>query len=297
MSELELEVEDEDAGHRLDVVIARRLPGVSRARAKGMIERGDVRIRGRRVHKGRRVAPGERIEILALPLPVDFYCAPDQELEIEVLLETRDFVIVAKPAGIPSHPLEAGELGTLTGALVARYPEMRDVGYSKREPGIVHRLDTGTSGVMVAARNHAAFASLRAMLRAGAIEKRYLARCVGDVDAPRRIEIPLANDPRDHRKVRACVDAREIRRLRAHAACTEILKSAPAPKGSLVTVRANHARRHQIRVHLASIGHPLLGDVLYGGPALEHTRHHLLHAHSIRVGDIYVEAPWDRFGP
>ena len=159
------------------------------------------------------------------------------------------------------------------------------MGYRNREPGILHRLDTDTSGVMLAARDQETFDALRRQLQAGQIEKRYLARCQGIVPAPIVIDTPIANDPRDRRKVRACIDPREIKRLRAQAARTELLVSTPAEHGSLVEVRADNARRHQIRVHLASIGHPLLGDTLYGGLTLENLDRHLLHAASITFTD------------
>ena len=147
---------------------ARCVPGppgaeLSRARAKEMVERGDVVVEGRRVSKSHRVAAGERILIAELPSRVDFYCAPDLAMALDVRVETpRLRPSVDKPAGVPAHPLTPRELGTLAGGLVARYhPEMRDVGYSRREPGILHRLDTGTSGVMLAARNATAFKHLR----------------------------------------------------------------------------------------------------------------------------------------
>lgn len=284
------------SGERLDVFLARQVPELSRARAKAMIEQGAVSVGGRRMTKSYRLRAGDRIELAELPDPVDFHCAPDPALDLVVLVETDDFVIVDKPAGIPSHPLAAEERGTLTGALVARYPEMREVGYRKREPGILHRLDTGTSGVMLAARHQRAFGELRDELRAGRIEKRYLARCVGEVEAPRIVDAPIANDPRDRRRVRACSDPREIQRLGAQPARTEILASTRSPGGTLVEVRANHARRHQIRVHLAWIGHPLLGDILYGGPPFDGATHHLLHASAIRVGTVHAESNDWKYG-
>lgn len=284
MPAVELEIGEDDVGERLDVLLARRLPELSRAKAKSLIDAGDVRVDGRRVKKSHALGLGERITVESLPGPVDFDAAPDPDLTIDVLLETEGYVLVDKPAGIPSHPLREGELGTLAGALVARYPEMRGVGYRRREPGILHRLDTDTSGLILAARDRETFGELRRMLQAGEIEKRYLARCHGVVRAPIVIDTPIANDPRDRRRVRACTDPREMKRLDAQAARTEVLTSTPAAHGSLVEVRANNARRHQIRVHLASIGHPLLGDTLYGGPSLEEPNHHLLHASFLRVG-------------
>ena len=296
MSVAELEMEEGDAGQRVDMVLARRVPELSRARAKRLIEEGVVRVDGRRVKKSYTVSVGDRVTLESLPGPVDFYAAPDPDLRLDVLVENVGYVVVAKPAGVPSHPLKEGEVGTLAGALVARYPEMRDVGYSKREPGILHRLDNDTSGVMLAARDQATFDALRQQLQAGEIEKRYLARCQGIVPAPMTIDTPIANDPRDRRRARACTDPREIKRLRAQPATTEVLTSTPAEHGSLIEVRANNARRHQIRAHLASIGHPLLGDTLYGGPALATGNRHLLHALSIRVGTgsitVNSRIPW-----
>ena len=286
MSAVELEMGEGDAGQRVDLVLARRVPELSRARAKALIEEGAVRVGGRRVKKSYAVAAGDWVRVEGVPGSVDFYAAPDPTLALEVLVENEGYVIVDKPAGVPSHPLKEGEIGTLAGALVARYPEMREVGYSRREPGILHRLDNDTSGVMLAARDQENFEALRRQLRAGEIEKRYLARCQGVVPAPVLIDAPIASDPSNRRKVRACTDPREIKRLHVQPARTEILSSIPAPHGSLIEVRANNARRHQIRAHLAAIGHPLLGDPLYGGPPLTSPKHHLLHAVSIRIGTL-----------
>ena len=294
MSVAELEIEEEDAGVRVDVILVRRVPELSRARAKALIEEGAVRVDGRRVKKSYIVSAGDRVTLEKTPGLVDFYAAPDSGLALDVLVETDGYVVVDKPAGVPTHPLKEGELGTLAGALVARYPEMRDVGYSRREPGILHRLDNDTSGVVLAARDQTTFERLREQLQEGQIEKRYLARCQGSVPAPIVIDTPIANDPRDRRRVRACNDPREIKRLRAQPAQTEILTSTPAEHGSLIEVRANNARRHQIRAHLASIGHPLLGDTLYGGPPLAPPNRHLLHALSIQLGTLStITSPWN----
>lgn len=283
MAAVELEIGEDEAGERIDVLLARRVAELSRARAKVLIEKGEVRVDGRRVKKSYSLLLGDRVTLENLPDRTDFHATPDADMALEILLETDGYVVVDKPAGVPSHPLKEGELGTLAGALLARYPEMRGVGYSNREPGILHRLDTDTSGLMIAARDQETFDELRRMLQAGEIEKRYLARCTGIVPAPILIDAAIANDPRDRRKVRVCTDPREIKRLGALAARTEILSSTPAEQGSLIEVRANNARRHQIRVHLASIGHPLLGDSLYGGPP---HAHHLLHASSLKLGTL-----------
>lgn len=281
----ELEVEEDDSGERLDVLLARRAPGLSRGRVKRLFEAGEVRLNGRRAKKSALVATGDRVTLESLPGPTDFHATPDPALDIEVVVEREGYVVVEKPAGVPSHPLREGELGTLAGALVVRYPEMRGVGYRKREPGILHRLDNDTSGLMLAARDQPTFEALRQQLQAGEIEKRYVARCAGIVIAPQIVDAPIANDPRDRRKVRVCRDPREIKRLQAQPARTEILRSERDDLGSRVEVRANNARRHQVRVHLASIGHPLLGDTLYGGPILHGLDRHLLHASYLAFTD------------
>ncbi|MDH3625041.1 MAG: RluA family pseudouridine synthase [Myxococcales bacterium] len=285
MPAFELEVEAEDAGERLDVVLARRAPGLSRGRVKALFAAGEVRLNGRRAKKSALAAIGDRVTLETLPGPADFHATPDPALDIDVIVEREGWVVVEKPAGIPSHPLRDGEVGTVAGALVARYPEMRGVGYRKREPGILHRLDNDTSGLMLAARDQSTFVALREQLRAGEIEKRYVARCAGIVAAPEIIDAFIANDPRDRRKVRVCRDPREIKRLDAQPAHTEILSSEPDEAGSRVEVRANNARRHQVRVHLASIGHPLLGDTLYGGPTLPGLDRHFLHASYLSFND------------
>ncbi|MEM7607006.1 MAG: RNA pseudouridine synthase, partial [Myxococcota bacterium] len=146
-------------------------------------------------------------------------------------------------------------------------------GYGAREPGILHRLDTNTSGLVIAARTDAAFTRLRDALRGGEIDKRYKARVVGRVRAPQVLDAPLRATGK---RMSADFDARDQGDLHA---LTEVLASTPAPGGSLVEVRARSARRHQVRAHLAAYGHPLIGDVLYAGPPS--APRHLLHACAI----------------
>ncbi len=285
---------EEDAGERLDVVLVRRVPGMSRARAKTAIEAGDVRVNDRRPKKGQRVAVGDRIE---LPDVGDRAARPDAALALVILYEDAQLVAIDKPAGVPTHPLEAGEQGTIANALLARYPEMSGFGYSAREPGIVHRLDTETSGVLLAARDEKTWGALRVALAKGELDKRYLLLCDGHLDAPERIDVPLANDPKDARKVVACVDARLVERLSARPAVTEVLTSERAGPMSFCEVRAKAARRHQVRVHLAAAGHPLAGDKLYGGPEVPGLTRHFLHASSIGLRHpidgraMVIEAP------
>ena len=289
MASFRFEVGPEDDGQRVDQVLVRRVPGMSRARAKAMSEAGEVRVGGRRVKKSQLVHVGDVVSLEQLPSRSDFEASPDPSFALVVLATTPDYVVIDKPAGVPSHPLRQDERGTVAGALVARFPEMRGVGYSPREPGILHRLDVDTSGLMLAARNAETFEALREQLRSGRICKHYLVLCAGKVEAPQRIAFPIANDPMDPRKVIALrQSAAESRRLKegpGKDALSEVLQSRTLGDFSLLEVRANHARRHQVRVHCASIGHPLVGDRLYGGPELVGLDRHFLHASRIEFVD------------
>jgi 23S rRNA pseudouridine1911/1915/1917 synthase len=279
---------------RLDVVLVQRVAGMSRAQARRLTSEGKVRINGRRAKKGDPLVPGDRVELEELPIPTDFTAAPDPDLPLAVVYEDARLVAVDKPPQVPSHPLRPDERGTVAGALAARYPEMRSVGYSPREPGIVHRLDTDTSGLLVAARDEATFDALRSDLKAGRWEKRYTAMVSGHLGAPRIVDFPLCRDPQDRRRVLACLLESEVLRYEARPAETELLSAEPIGPHTLVEVRARTASRHQIRAHLAALGHPLVGDALYEGPSLEGLSRHFLHASRIELelgGDrIVVES-------
>lgn len=289
---MRLEIDETGEGERLDRFLVARVPNMSRAKAKKMIAAGSIRLNGRHCVKGALLERGDVVTLEALPQPTEFRALASDDARVVTVHEDDACVVVSKPAGMPSHPLAADETGTVANVLVARYPEMAGVGYSKREPGLVHRLDTDTSGLVLAARTVEAFERLRDALRAGQIDKRYQALCVGRVEAPDAITTAIAR--KDATSMRVCRDAIETERHGGHRARTEILSAEHLDgERSLIEVRARSARRHQIRVHLASIGHPLVGDVLYGGPP--DLPHHALHASVIRVDDVDVRAerpPW-----
>jgi 23S rRNA pseudouridine1911/1915/1917 synthase len=266
-------------GARLDKAIAALEKTLSRARIKRAIEDGLVRVGGKRRAKGALVAKGEtiRIEVEAVSSP-DAPCVPSPDAPLDVVLERGDLLIVDKPAGIPTAPLRQGEIGTLANALVGHYPELAGIGYGPREPGLLHRLDTGTSGLVVVARSQPIFEALREALREGKLHKKYLLICTEDgLPDAGTIEHPLANHPKDEKRVLACVHPRDVMRYRPRPAETEFRVIERHGKWALVEAIAHKALRHQIRAHFESIGHPLAGDVLYGGAPLPISRH-ALHA-------------------
>jgi 23S rRNA pseudouridine1911/1915/1917 synthase len=283
---IELEVEVAEEGLRLDVVLVRRVPGMSRAKARELVEAGEIRVNGRSPRKGLRLAPGDRVVLSRAPSPSDFHARVDGTTPLEVVYEDAWLVVVDKPAGMPSHPLREHEVGTVANVLVHRYPEMSGVGYKLREPGILHRLDEGTSGLMLAARDEVTFERLRGMLRSGAIDKRYVALVDGHVQGPQLVELPIAPHPRDPRRVVTVPGVRGAR-----DAYTEILKTERVGVYTKIEAKATHATRHQVRAHLAAIGHPLVGDALYGGSSLGGLERHFLHASKIVLEHPDSNAP------
>ncbi len=258
-------------GHRADEAVLRSFPDFSRKEVKALFEAGRVRVDGRRVKKGDRVAGGAELRLAAPLLAI----APDASLPLRVLFESADFVIVDKPAGLPTAPVVRSEPRSLAAALLARYPEMRGVGFRAREPGLVHRLDTETSGVVLAARHAAAFTAARELFEASRIEKRYLALTEPGISASGQLATWLGPHPADARRVQVYTEAPEAY---AKHARTEYRVVERGPRFWLVEVTVASAFRHQVRAHLAHLGYPIAGDAVYGGkPAPELGSRHALH--------------------
>ncbi len=248
---------------RLDVYLVRMGWAPSRRRARELIEAGNVTVNGRQLGKGAVVAAGDDVRVIQLP--VSAALQPNPDVKIEVLFEDESVLVVDKPGVIPCHPLREGERDTVINAVVAAYPEVAGAGDKPLEGGLVHRLDNGTSGALIIARTPDAFAAMRVALRRGGISRRYLALCAGHFDGPIEIATPIAHHPRNRRKM-ITMPASSAGATGARPAATVVQPLNRCSDFCLVEARPRTGRRHQIRVHLASIGHPLVGDTLYGGP-------------------------------
>ena len=262
------------AGGRLDAVVRAALPGLSRRLVRSLIAEGLVRVDGRRAAKGARVAAGAVVTVPALePRP-----APEPALVVPIVHEDAHVVVLDKPGGMPAHALDPRQRGTVAAFVLARYPETAAIG-DALAPGLVHRLDTGTSGLLLVARTADAYRRLRAALRVRAVEKRYVALVAGHPAAPRWcVDVPLAHDPRDRRRMIAGAPG-----LRSWPASTELRVTGSAGAHALVEATMLTGVTHQVRVHLALGGHPVLGDELYGGPAADlPAGRHALHAVALR---------------
>jgi 23S rRNA pseudouridine1911/1915/1917 synthase len=268
---------------RIDRVLARRFPDSSRRMLAELFETGAVRIAGRAVKKGEHAAAGAEVTLARTPAQgVDMRPAPDPVAAalLTVLHLDDEVVVVSKPAGMPSQPLRPGELGTAASGIAALHPECAATSDDPRDGGLVHRLDIGTSGALMAARTRVAWAALRAAFGAGEVEKEYLA-LVEHAPVATGCDLPLSQ-----RGKRAVVDLAEG--LDAH---TEWEVVARHGEKRMLRCRATTGRMHQVRAHLAHCGAPIVGDELYGGHPFPGLVGFFLHAAVLRFAGRTVEAP------
>jgi 23S rRNA pseudouridine1911/1915/1917 synthase len=252
---LQLTVELDHTGLRLDQCLTALLPGRSRSQLQRLIREGRVLVDGRPARASHEVRPGM---ILDVTVPAIETATPrPQDLPLEILHEDRDLIVVNKPAGQVVHPAAGHAEGTLVNALLHHVTDLSGIG-GERRPGIVHRLDRGTSGVMVVAKHDAAHIELSRQFHDREVEKAYIALVWGLVHAGRRIDAAIGRDPSTRQRM-------STRARRARAAVTRITGARHFPGVTLATVAIATGRTHQIRVHLQAIGHPIVGDSVYGG--------------------------------
>jgi 23S rRNA pseudouridine1911/1915/1917 synthase len=252
---------------RLDHYLVRTGFAPSRRVAQELVERGLVRINGRRSKKSEIVGADDRIEVASTNRRA--VIEPNADLALEVLHEDAAVIVVNKPGGVPCHPIHADERDTVMNVVVARFPEIATVGVKPLEGGLVHRLDNGTSGTLLIARNRGTFDKLRDAIRAGRIARRYEALVAGSLERKTEIDTPIAHHAKNARKM-IVGDPSSVNPKRAgRAASTVVEPLRRVGEFTLLSIAPKTGSRHQIRVHLASIGHPIVGDVLYGGPASE----------------------------
>jgi 23S rRNA pseudouridine1911/1915/1917 synthase len=252
---LEFTVPADFNGQRLDRFLTSVLDGHSRSQIQKLIADGHVTLDRRDAKANLAMREGERVSV---DLPeVAPSTAAAEALPLDILYQDADLAVLNKPAGMVVHPGAGHAAGTLVNALLHHIPDLSGVGGEAR-PGIVHRLDRGTSGVMVVAKNDAAHHELARQFEDREVEKEYVALVWGVVQAGRRIEAAIGRDPVNRQKMSA-------RARRARSAVTRITRAHHLRGVTLCQVAIHTGRTHQIRVHLSAIGHPIVGDALYGG--------------------------------
>ena len=242
-------------GHRLDQFLVSVLGGHSRSQIQKLIAAGHVTVARREARANLTMHEGDQVSV-EVP-PVEPASVTGEPLPLEILYQDRDIAVLNKPAGMVVHPGAGHASGTLVNALLHHMQDLSGIGGEAR-PGIVHRLDRGTSGVMVIAKNDLAHQELARQFHDREVEKEYVALVWGVVQAGRRIEAAIGRDPVHRQKMSA-------RARRAREAVTRITRARHLRGVTLCRVAIHTGRTHQIRVHLSAIGHPIVGDSVYGG--------------------------------
>jgi 23S rRNA pseudouridine1911/1915/1917 synthase len=277
------------SGERLDKVLANELADLSRSQCQRLIRSGLVTVDGKLGKASQRLSGGERIEVI-IPEIVESEVSAEP-IPLDIRYEDEDIVVINKPAGMVVHPSIGHESGTMVNALLAHCPDIAGIG-GERRPGIVHRLDKDTSGLVVAAKNDRSLRFLQEQFKRREVKKIYLALVEGSMTPSEfKIDAPTGRDPRERKKM-AVIPAGSSARSREAITFVSVVEhyGVENEECTLVSCRPVTGRTHQIRIHLAHAGYPIVGDRVYG-----HRKQRLLTArHFLHAAKLSIQRPSDR---
>ncbi len=278
--DVQLVVGAAEAGQRLGRWLTGRFPAIARAQAEAAITAGAVLVSGRRAAKGHALAASEVVQIFQCLEKSDLAAVPDPTLPLDTVFADAYLLACNKPAGMPVHPQRAGETGTLVNALLARHPELAGLGGDTMFPAFVHRIDTDTSGLVLAARTPPVYAALRALFRARNIHKEYLALVHGRMTQGGCLDYELAHQPATPGQMVAVTARNRAKVRKPMRAITEVEIAGRFAACTLLRVVIKTGVTHQIRCQLAEQGHAVVGDKSYGPPGADTLglARHFLHA-------------------
>ena len=271
-------IQADEVGQRLDRYLVSVLNDVSRTSAQQVITEGGVLVNGRPSKSGYVLRNGDKVQLVSLKPTNRLNNVKPQQISLDVVYEDPDLLVVNKPAGMVVHPAPGHHEDTLVNALLARYPDIQENATDQR-PGIIHRLDKDTSGLIIVARNAATQAALVEQMKQHLIVKRYLALVEGIVGLDQgTVDAPIGRDP--HHRQQMAITATGSREARTHFRVLERFAH-----HTLLLLELETGRTHQIRVHLKAIGHPIVGDPAYGSHSIIHgstLKRQFLHAYQLK---------------
>jgi 23S rRNA pseudouridine1911/1915/1917 synthase len=280
-----------DGNVRLDLLVAERA-GLSRTQSATLIANGNVTVNGKREKASYKPVMGDRI-VAEEPASRDIEMLPES-IHVDVMFEDEYLLVVDKPAGMVVHPAPGNWTGTLVNALLGRGGSLSE-GAAADRAGIVHRLDKETSGLLIVAKTDRAHRILSAAIAARTVKRRYAVMITGHLEGDSlTVDKPVARDPRDRKRMAIVNNGRQAK--------TDFLRLARFGPGDLLRAQLHTGRTHQIRVHLASVGHPVMGDDVYGGGSVRkmvglEPRRHFLHAAWLQFNHPITGTPMDIRSP
>ena len=248
---------------RIATFAKQEFPHLSRPFILELIESNKILVNGKKIKKGIKLRKGDKVEFASIPEPKDLVLRANDQIPLNLVYADEFILAFDKPRGLPTHPNSFRETETLANGIIAKFPGLKEIGEKKLESGLLNRLDNDTSGLVLVARTNEAYAKFKEMFAKKEIYKEYTALSIGHPEQKGFINYPLKHSPKNRKKMVALKNMKSIDSLKLLEALTHYLVIRRFAKFSLLKISLSSAVTHQIRVHLAAIGHPVAGDSLY----------------------------------